>query len=329
MNDAQLHLDFETRSTVNIRDEGVDKYCRNAEVLMLAWAFDDEEPELWFPGTPMPDRLERGLMLPHVVKVAWNARFEYLIFKHALKKRIPLAQWRDPAVYARHATIPNSLLDASMYLDLGEFTKHESGKALIRWFCVPKKDGTFRDPKDYPEKWQQFCDYCKQDVRAERAVDNKLQRMFELTPFEKEVALIDGMINERGMPVDMAFVSNAQKLVLDEKVELRARLKEITGLDNPNSGKQMLPWLQAHGYPYSSLLKKRVDIALKKNVLDSVAIDVISLRHKLTRTSTSKLDAITSRVADDGRLRYSYKYLGANRTGRWSGEGVQLQNLPR
>lgn len=314
---------------MNIKTEGVDRYTRNAEVLMLAWAFDDEEPELWFPGTPMPNRLHRGLLMPTVQKVAWNARFERGIFKHALDFNIPIPQWRDPAVYARHATIPNSLADASRYLNLGDNMKHEIGKSLIRWFSVPKKDGTFREPTDHPEKWLQFGEYCKQDVRAERAVDHALIKRFSLTPFEEEVQQIDTIINERGMPVDMLFVNNASKLVQDEKLRLRTALKEITQLDNPNSGAQMLPWLQTHGYPFSSLLKKRVDIALKQNSLDSVGIDVLSLRSKLSRTSTKKLDAIIDRVADDGRLRHSYKYLGANRTGRWSGEGVQLQNLPR
>jgi DNA polymerase len=325
----QLHLDFETRSRVNIKTEGLDRYVRAARVLMLAWAFNDEEPAIWLPQQPMPTRLRRALILPSVTKVAWNARFERGVFKHVLDILIPLSQWRDPAVYARHATIPNSLADASRYLNLGDMVKHESGKALIRWFSIPKKDGTFREPEDHPEKFAEFVQYCLQDVRAERAVDKALYNLFRLTPFEEEVERIDAEINERGMPVDMAFVNHAHKLVQDEKAALRTELQDITGLANPNSGAQMLPWLQARGYAYSSLLKRRVDVALKENTLDSTARYVLSLRSKLSRSSTSKLDALISRVADDGRLRHSYKYLGANRTGRWSGEGVQLQNLPR
>jgi DNA polymerase len=308
----------------------LDRYVRNAEVLMLAFAFDENEPELWLPSNgAMPQALQLALIRPNVTKVAWQARFERGIFRHALGINIPISQWRDPAVYARHATIPNSLAGASRYLNLGDMVKHESGKALIRWFSVPKKDGTFREPADYPEKFAEFGEYCKQDVRAERAVDHALQKLFALTPFEQEVERLDAEINERGMPVDMAFVHNAHKLVQEEKTRLRKELVEITGLANPNSGAQMLPWLQARGYSYSSLLKKRVDVALKGESLEPLAIQVLALRAKLSRSSTSKLDALISRVADDGRLRHSYKYLGANRTGRWSGEGVQLQNLPR
>lgn len=325
----QLHLDFETRCKLDIKTVGLDRYVKHAEALMLAWAVGDEEPVIWLPDQPMPARLQRGLLLPGVTKVAWNAAFERGIFRHALNINIPITQWRDPAVYARHATLPNHLGDCSRYLNLGDAVKHETGKALINWFSKPKKDGTFREPKDHPEKFQQFIAYCLQDVRAERAVDHALIKAFDLIEFEKKVERIDAIINERGMPTDMLFVRNAHTLVQAEKVALKRELQEITKLANPNSRAQILPWLQQHGYRYGSVLKKVVDMALAGDQLAPVCRAALALRGKLSRSSTSKLDALIDRVASDGRLRHCYKYLGANRTGRWAGSGVQLQNLPR
>lgn len=325
---------------LDIKRVGLDRYARDAQVLMLAWAFDDDEPSLWLPygdepvwsrRTPsrlIPHEVFRALKAPDVVKTAWNAAFERSVFYHALGYGIPVEQWFDPAVMARYGTFPNHLLGCSEYLKLGDQQKDAVGKRLIQKFSKPFK-GKFRDPKDHAEDWELFKDYCKQDVRAERAVEHTLEKAFSLTPFEMEVMRIDAEINETGMPTDMLFVTEAKKLVDAEKAALREEMQRKTGLDNPNSGPQLLPWLRQRGYPFASLLKKRVDQALLKEDLDPLVRDVLCLKCKLSRSSTSKLDAIIDRVGPDGILRNSYMYLGANRTGRWSGKGVQLQNLPR
>jgi DNA polymerase len=325
---VHLHLDFETRSPLDIKKVGLDRYARNAEILMMAWAVNDQLPQLWLPGDgPLPDHVELMLRRGGAVKVAWNAAFERSILKHCLNVDSPISQWLDPSVMARYATLPPHLKGACEFLDLGSAAKHDGSK-LIRKFCMPKKDGTFNTPADFPEDWETFKEYCRQDVNAEREVLRRLQKQFSLSDFERKVWMIDAKINERGAPVDMEFVTEAKKLVDAEKAKLAAELKEITGLENPNSNSQMLEWLQSRGYPYASLLKKRVDLALKDNSLDSTVRNVLYLRGMLSRSSTAKLEAILERQTDS-RLRHSYKYLGASRTGRWAGEGVQTQNLPR
>jgi DNA polymerase bacteriophage-type len=315
---------------LDIKKVGVDRYARSAEALMLAWAFDETAPKLWFPKEQMPAELKDGLRDPHVTKVAWNKRFEQLIFIHALRMDVA-GPWLDPAVLARVGTLPGSLDGASQYLKLGDRAKYaKEGKRLIQKFCRPFK-GQFREPEDHPDDWAKFCSYCCQDVIAEREVLHRIEKLFPLTPFEQRVEQIDAEINARGMPVDMTFVREAKKLVDAEKTELKRRMQAITGLANPNSGTQLLPWLQQAGYPFSSLGKAKVSQALGDLNWASryEPREVLELRQKLAQSSVSKLDALIDRVGPDDVLRHSYKFLGADRTGRWSGEGVQLQNLKR
>lgn len=327
----RLHLDFETRSMLDIRKVGIDRYARAAEVLMLAWAFDDEEPQLWLPTDDhgiLPRKLYFALNDPGVVKVAWNKRFEQMIFEHSMHLDV-VGPWLDPAVLARSGTLPGSLDGCSKYLNLEQFAKHtKEGKRLINKFSKPFK-GKFREPADHPEDFKLFGEYCKQDVRAEREVLHRIEKLFPLTPFEQRVEQIDAEINQRGWPVDMLFVREAQKLVVAEKERLTQRLQEITRLANPNSVTQLVPWLGSRGYAFSSLGKAKVTEALRLDTLDPDAREALELRQKLSRSSTSKLEALIDRVGPDDVLRHTYKYLGADRTGRWAGEGYNGQNLPR
>jgi DNA polymerase len=287
---THLHLDFETRSRLDIKKVGLDRYAKSAEVLMLAWAVDDGEPELWLYDDPLPARLDdllySGAYSPPVLKVAWNCAFERAILRHCLGMESPIGEWLDPSTLARYATLPPHLKGACEFLGLGDKAKHD-GSRLIRKFCFPNRKGAFTQPQDAPGDWETFKEYCRQDVIAEREVLHQLQRGFSLPPFERKIWEIDSAINERGIPVDMQFVTEAKKLVDAEKARLLAELTQITGLANPNSGAQLLPWLQARGYPYSSLLKKRVDLALADTRLDSVAVDVLRLRSMLSRSSTA------------------------------------------
>jgi DNA polymerase bacteriophage-type len=339
---TRLHIDFESRSTLDLRKVGLDRYARNATVLMMAYAFDDEEPKLWLPtrmladgsyttGLVLPTALFDGLRDPEVVKVAWNKRFEQMVFRYALPSIGVRGPWLDPAVLARSGTLPGSLDGCSKYLNLGHLAKHaKEGKRLINKFSKPFK-GKFREPADHPEDFKLFGEYCKQDVRAEREVLHRIEKLFPLTPFERRVEQIDAEINQRGMPVDMQFVREAKTLVEVEKLRLQDRMRELTGLANPNSNAQLLAWLQKHEYPFSSLGKAKVEEALRNDIwmVWQNTREALELRQKLSRSSTSKLDALLDRTGPDDVLRHSYKYLGAERTGRWSGEGVQLQNLPR
>jgi DNA polymerase len=259
-----LHLDFETRSTVDIREQGLDVYARNAEVLMLAHAVNDSAPELWFPHLgPMPEGLALLLTRREIVKVAWNSAFERAISKHALNIDIPLASWLDPSCMARYAGLPSSLADVGEALGLPQDqAKDKDGKRLIQKFCRPKKDGTYKDWNTDPEDWARFCEYCRQDVIAERNILRKLEKRFMLPPRERKLWILDQTINERGIPVDMQFVRNAKKIVDAERSRLMDEVGRLTGCENPNSTKQMLGFLKENGYPYESLNQKMVKEAL-------------------------------------------------------------------
>jgi len=261
-----LHLDFETRSRLDIREVGLDNYAQSAEVLMLAYAFGDAPPSLWFPHEgPLPDALWL-LARPEVIKVAWNSAFERAIFKHALGIDIPIRQWLDPAARARYALGTASLAQTCDVLGLAEEEgKLASGKKLMRLFSFPvktkKRLGQFNDWTTHPAQWAEFAEYCRRDVVAERAVLHKLAK-FPLPLMERRLWALDQEINERGMPVDMAFVTAARRLVDDERARLMAELTDLTGLENPNSVPQLLGWLKGEGYPLGSLGAKKVEAVL-------------------------------------------------------------------
>jgi DNA polymerase len=257
-------IDLETRSTVDIKEAGLDVYSRNAEVLMLAYALNDQSPQLWLPHEqPMPDDVLMYLMRREIVKVSWNFSFERAVFKHALGIDIPTTQALDPSCMARYAGLPSSLADVGEALGLPQDqAKDKDGKRLIQKFCRPKKDGTYKDWNSDPEDWARFCDYCRQDVVAERNILRKLEKGFMLPPRERKIWLLDQQINERGIPVDMTFVHNAKKIVDAERSRLMDELGKLTNLENPNSTKQMLGFLKENGYPYESLNQKMVKEAL-------------------------------------------------------------------
>jgi DNA polymerase len=259
-----LHLDFETRSTVDIREQGLDVYARNAEVLMLAFALNDQPPTLWFPHEDTQnDLVLLYLKRPEIIKVAWNSAFERAILKHCMGIDVPLKSWLDPSCMARYAGLPSSLADVGEALGLPQDeAKDKDGKRLIQKFCRPKKDGTYKDWNSDPEDWARFCDYCRQDVVAERNILRKLEKGFMLPPRERKIWLLDQQINERGIPVDMTFVHNAKTIVDAERSRLMDELGKLTNLENPNSTKQMLGFLKENGYPYESLNQKMVKEAL-------------------------------------------------------------------
>jgi DNA polymerase len=259
-----LHLDFETRSLYDIREVGLDVYARNATVLMLAWALNDSPPALWQPHLgPMPDQLDLLLRRPEIVKVAWNSAFERAVSLHRLHIDIRLGSWLDPSCMARYAGLPSALADVGEALGLPQDqAKDKDGKRLIQKFCKPKKDGTYKDWNSDPEDWARFCDYCRQDVVAERNILRKLERGFMLPPRERKIWLLDQQINERGIPVDMQFVHNAKKIADTERSRLMDELGTLTGCENPNSRVQILRYLKENGYPFESLGAKMVREAL-------------------------------------------------------------------
>lgn len=259
-----LHTDFETRSHLDIKKVGLDVYARAAEAILLAWAIDDgpvmvEEN----PQGVLPWALSAALGDPACVKVAWNCGFEQAILEHCLGIRVPNEQWLDPSVLARSVSLPGGLNAASeaLGLDATENKQKSAGTRLINKFSKPTKTGDFRNHVTDPEDWKLFVEYCRQDVVAERVILHKL-RAFNLSPLEYRVYLLDQKINQTGIPVSLEFVEAARSRVSTERAKLTAELKQLTGLANPNSVKQLTPWLRDRGYPFQSLGAPKVRRAL-------------------------------------------------------------------
>jgi hypothetical protein len=340
-----LHLDFETRSELDISAVGLHNYATHpsTEVLMMAWAVNSGRIRLWEPhkGERIPAEVREALDDPFVDKCAWNAPFERAISKFVLKLDIPIEEWHDPSITARSLSLPGSLADVGEILGLGnEFAKMEEGEDLIKVFCEPRETGgkpglfgttatVWHDWTTHPKEWETFGKYCCRDVKAEREIDRKIGK-FAPPPIERRNWILDQRINERGMPVDMELVAGAAKIAAREQALLSERLHKLTGLENPNSNPQFLEWARAHGYPFNALGK-----ALVKRALDGEGDIPFELREALlwraqaSKASVHKLEAIRLNVAPDGRLRHQYVFGGASKTQRWAGTGAQLQNLPR
>jgi DNA polymerase len=280
-----LTIDFETRSKLDIKLVGLENYIAAAEPLCVAWAIDDRPVELleyrWTCylcagrsfacelcqiHSEQKERLYDTILSPSIIKVAQNIAFERALLRK-FGFDTPISQWVDTSVLSRYAGLPSKLADICKALKLGDMGKNEDGSRLIRKFCVPKKDGTYRDKTTDPADWQKFLDYCRQDVVAEREVFNRL-RSFHLPPREKKLWELDDKINRRGWPVDMDYVKNAHSYAKLEKQKLMQELKALTGLANPNSRDQFLGWARSQGYEFNSLGKafiKRFEAMLEED----------------------------------------------------------------
>jgi len=362
---TRLWLDFETRSYLDLKATGLDRYAKDpsTEALMLAWAVDDGPVDIWQPclGEPMPEQLHALLIDPTVIKMAWNYNFEKDIFHFRLGYAIPQSEWRDPSILCANMSLPIKLERAADAFNLDielkktttfaqELTKTGKLKKAVKpvkMFSEPtkatktmlkKNPGTaplyFKDWNSHPEKWQEFIEYCKQDVVAERAVWYAANAMqCEMTEGEVLAWLLDQRMNETGVWIDRTFVENAKTYALAEVTEIIAEMQEITQLPYTKSGKNLSKldeWLQARGYKFDSLDKEHIAEALDNGVkhwnMTPEAIQVLHLKKKLGGSAYTKLETILDRVGSDGRLRDQFVYHGAH-TGRWSGRGVQLQNL--
>jgi hypothetical protein len=351
-----LHIDFETRSELSLPVCGLHRYTTHGstQAILLAWAIDDGPPQLFQPhidGQFCPE-LKDALTDPHVQKAAWNSAFERLVLRYKFGIRIPMPEWVDPMIQARYMSMPGYLEDVTKILGLTDDakmpwgTKKDPGEAqkLITMFCEPAvapKDtplfgnmpAWFHDYDSDPHEWERFCAYCVQDVVAERAVMSKL-RAFPLPEREREAWFIDQAINERGVYCDLALARGSAAIAEQVKKELHARIKELTKVENPNANPQLLKFVQTQGYTFSGLAKGFVSRALDGECdLTPAAREVLELRKQSAKTSDAKLETILESVCEDGRLRHQYAFMGASRTGRWSGKGdfggAQLQNLPR
>lgn len=343
---ALLFLDFETASMLDLTVVGQDRYFKHPTTrpLMLSWKLINcgqiGKTHLWLPHkNPMPDALRSYLEMYNVVKVAWNAGFEHGALKHLLGIDVPWEQWMDVMVWARHMSLPGKLGDCGKALGLPEDkAKITEGKALIKFFCEPYKLGgevtlfgiappEFHDWNTHPREWKQFEDYCIRDTDSEFEIFNLIPT--PLPQSEQDLWVMDQIINERGIPTNRKFSETCYSFAVKNRDLLLKDLSAKTGLTKPNSPAQLLPWLRSHGYPYKSLNKKFAEAALKNPKLPKEASDVLLLRQSTAKIAYTKLETLLEMLNEEDNLCNQFIFMGASRSGRWSGSGVQPHNLPR
>ena len=331
--------DIETYSDVDLSKCGVYKYVEgDFHILLFAYAFDDEDVKIvdLACGEELPQEVLDVIDDPNVIKWAWNAQFERTCIGHYLGRVLSPDSWRCSMVHAASLSLPLSLKEAAKALKTGE-QKDKAGENLIRYFSVPCKptksnDGRTRNlPEHNPEGWQQFKDYCMQDVRTERDIRKRLE-VFPLMEHEWDYYHMDQRINDRGVLIDKKLVEQAIACDLMLSDAMTKKAYELTGLENPNSVSQLKTWLQERGIEIDSLGKKEVAALitdLDKHSCDQEALDMLTLRLQMAKSSVKKYQAADRCTCADGRARGLFQFSGANRTQRWSGRNIQLQNLPQ
>lgn len=335
-----LHFDYETFAEPDLPAVGLGNYlrCPHFEILMVAWAINREPVRLEFltKGRRLSQDLLDHLRNPRVIKKAWNAQFERKVTERQYGLVIPAEQFECTQARAASLSLPGSLDQCGEIMRLSdEFRKDKDGKRLMDLFSKPRKP-TKKNPHarctedTHPDEWQAYGRYCIRDVIAERKIDQLLCK-FPIAANTWQVYAIDQRINDRGVPIDVQLVDNAIEMARRRKAELTAELRAITGLANPNSPAQLLPWLQERGYPFGNLQAARMKKALDdfSIFLDPAAVNALKLRRAAAKRSVDKFAAIKARVEPDGRARYCLQFAGAARTLRWAARGIQLHNPPR
>lgn len=323
-----LLLDIETRSRVDLKKYGVYRYaeCPDFRILMCAWTMDGRT----VPVETSPEAIYEipGLWDPDVRKVAHNAAFERICF--SAFRRLPPGtyldprHWHDTQAVAGAQGWPQKL--ETLTQALGAPLKDSAGTALINWFCKPDRNGNFRRPEDHPEKWEQFKAYCAQDVRALAGVHLDLGELPNTT--ERNVYVVDQLINDRGLPIDVPMARAAVAAAVQNKAEQEAEFRRLTGVDNPNSGPQVHAWAKSTGLHLPDLQAETVEALLAGDSLDATQRRVMELRQELALVAYKKFNTALNAVTVDDRLRGGFFYFGAH-TGRWAGRGVQPHNMPR
>ena len=348
-----LSIDLETFSDVDLKKCGVYKYASspNFEILLFGVSVDGGEVTVYdlASGDTVPEEIIRALSDDSVIKWAYNASFErvclsvwlrrnypqyfssYSIEEDTVRNYLDPSSWRCSLVWGAYMGLPLSLEGIGKVLKL-ENQKMAEGKALIRYFCVPCKPtkangGRMRNlPEHDPVKWSTFIAYNKRDVETEMAIQQKLSK-FPVPDFLWEEYHLDQEINDRGIQLDMVLVEQAIAIDERSREELSAKMRQLTALENPNSVQQMKEWLTKHGLEVDCLDKKAVKELLK--TAPPELAEVLELRRQLAKSSVKKYQAMQNAVCADGRARGMFQFYGANRSGRWAGRLIQLQNLPQ
>lgn len=332
-----LGIDIETYSSVDISNCGLYKYAESEDftILLFAYTCDDKPVQVvdFASGETLPERIFQALTDPNILKTAFNASFERICIGRYYGIDLPIEQWECTMVRSAMLGLPLSLAQVGKVLNL-EDQKMTEGKALIKYFSCPCKPtkvngGRTRNlPEHAPDKWDMFKRYCIRDVEVEQAIRNKTKSFFIPDP-EKELYVIDQRINDRGVLVDMNLVKNAIQMDTLYKGRLNTEAAELSGLANPNSVAQLKEWLEKEtGSEVTTLNKKDIPDLLKAAGSDVVE-RMLRIRQEMGKTSTKKYEAMEKAACIDDRVRGLLQFYGANRTGRWAGRLVQVQNLPQ
>lgn len=333
-----LSIDIETKSSVDITKAGAYRYAQSEdfEILLFAYKYDEEDVQLvdLTVEERIPERILTALMNPNVVKHAYNAAFEWYCLNTA-GYRTPLEQWNCTMIHGLYCGYTAGLDATGKAIGLPQDKqKLSTGKALIRYFCTPckptKSNGgrSWNLPKHAPEKWELFREYCKQDVVTENEILKRLQA-FPVPKEEQRLWRMDILMNAYGVRVDTNLIAGALAIDSHSTECLTAEAFRITGLSNPNSATQLQQWLSGKGVDIPNLQKATVEEYLQREDLPDDARKILEIRQQLGKTSIKKYVAMDTAKGADDRVRGLTQFYGANRTGRWAGRLVQLQNLPR
>lgn len=331
----QLSIDIETYSSTNLNQTGVYRYADSDdfEILLFGYAADFGPVKVvdLTQGEKIPPQIIQALDDPTIIKSAFNAQFERVCLSHFVGHRLKPAGWHCSRVWAATLGLPLSLRDVGTVLGLPR-QKITAGKELVRYFCTPCKPTkanqhrTRNLPYHAPDKWQQFKQYNQRDVEVEMEITQKLSR-FQVSRNEWENYWMDQDINDRGIRIDQRLVNNAIKCQGEFHDQYLQTSQQLTGLTNPNSPLQLKDWLHRQGVEADSLAKASVAQLLQTTA--GTVHQVLVLRQLLSKSSVKKYQAMQKAMCKDGRVHGLLQFYGANRTGRWAGRLVQVQNLPR
>lgn len=330
----KISADFETRSPVDLKKHGAFVYFEHpeTEVLMCAYRIDDGPLKIWTYDQPRPD--DMGDLCDAIAfgaKIhAWNAQFEMLGFELLADRkgwpRPKIEQYVDTMAAAAAMSLPRALGDAAQALGL-DVQKDKEGMRLIRKFSIPKRDGTFNDPKDHPEDWEKFKSYCLRDVEVEEAI---AKRIVPLSDAEQRLWTLNLKINRRGIRIDRTSAKSALAIADKAKKKLDAEMRKVTGGAVPACSQpgKLVEWVQGQGIDLPSAAKAEITDLLTFDDLPSNVRQALEIRQEAAKTSVSKLQAMLNMCGSDGRVRGTSNYHAAG-TGRFQSSGVNFNNMPR
>ena len=334
-----LSLDLETFSDVDLPNCGVHRYVEgDFHILLCAYAFDDDDVQCvdLACGEQLPAEVVDAIHNENIIKSAWNAQFERICLSKYFGTQLDPDAWQCTMVWAASLSLPMKLATAAQALKTAQ-QKDAVGERLIRYFSIPCKPtksngGRTRNlPEHATDDWKLFKNYCIQDVETERDIRRRLEK-FPLMPQEWDYYHMDQRINDRGILIDRELVQQAIICNMSLSEEMTKRAYALTGLENPNSVSQLKGWLEERGIEVDSLGKKNVASLitdLDKHSADGEALDMMKLRLQMAKSSVKKYQAAERYICEDGRAHGLFQFSGANRTQRWAGRGIQLQNLPQ